>query len=56
MELTHTWERASSAVTQEFPSILWNLKIHYRVYKSSNYKEKYIKFGVSLLLIFYLFI
>jgi hypothetical protein len=34
MEQSSSWETANSAATQEFHSILWNLKIYYRVYKS----------------------
>jgi hypothetical protein len=30
MELSHSWE---GAAIQEFPSSLWNLKVHYRVHK-----------------------
>jgi hypothetical protein len=34
MELSPSSEAASYAATQEFPSILWNPKIYYRVRKS----------------------
>jgi hypothetical protein len=33
MELSPSWEAASCAATQEFPSILWNQKDHYHVHK-----------------------
>jgi hypothetical protein len=34
MELSPSWEAANCAATQELPSILWNLKIHYCTHKS----------------------
>jgi hypothetical protein len=35
MELSPSCEGASCAATQEFPNILWNLKVYCRVHKSS---------------------
>jgi hypothetical protein len=35
MELSTTLEIATCVATQLFPSILWNLKIHYRFNKRS---------------------
>jgi hypothetical protein len=34
MELRPSWEAANCAAIQEFPDILWNLKVHHRVHKS----------------------
>jgi hypothetical protein len=34
MELSTTREATSCAATQELTSIVWNLKVHYRIHKS----------------------
>jgi hypothetical protein len=34
MELSPTREAANCADTQEFPSVLWNPNVHYRVKKA----------------------
>jgi hypothetical protein len=38
-ELTPSCETASRSATQEFLTIWWNQKVHYRVYNSGPYPE-----------------
>jgi uncharacterized protein VirK/YbjX len=33
MERRPSWEASRFSASQEFPCILWNLKVHYRIYK-----------------------
>jgi hypothetical protein len=34
MEMSPSWETASSPATQEFPNIFWNPEVHYHIHKS----------------------
>jgi hypothetical protein len=34
MEQRHFWEANSSSASQEIPPVLWDMKVHRRIYKS----------------------
>ena len=35
MQNSHSWEANTSSASQEIPPIFYNLKVHYRIHKSS---------------------